>query len=315
MVTNIQLIFYHIVFICMNNHYVYIYLNPLKSGYWKYLDFEFNFQPFYVGIGVGKRCYEHLTKKSLNSGVNNHKNNTIKKILNSNKKPIIIKLFEDINICDARNIEDSIIKHFGRKSIEMGLLTNIAISNITPVNSIGKNNIHKKDVYQYDLKGNLIKKWNCGLREIGRTLNVSYNNIADCCRGKSQKAYNSIWSYEYLGDKCDPYEHYSTKKRKKKIFVFDSAGMLIGEFKSIKDCCKEYNIDKSNISKYVNNKTHYNKKYYFSHDKKFNIPNSEHWIYNNVKYYKRIELQEKNQLNDYQYKKLIKLGKIKKEIN
>ena len=47
-----------------------------------------------------------------------------------------------------------------------------------------------KTVYQYDLEGNLVKKWN-SLKEI------PYNkgNISMCCNGKLKTAYGYKWSY------------------------------------------------------------------------------------------------------------------------
>ena len=36
-----------------------------------------------------------------------------------------------------------------------------------------------KKINQYDLKGNLIKKWN-SLKEAGETLNICKNNISSC---------------------------------------------------------------------------------------------------------------------------------------
>lgn len=47
-----------------------------------------------------------------------------------------------------------------------------------------------KPVYQYDLEGNLVKKWN-SLKEI------PYNNgnISMCCNGKIKTAYGFLWRY------------------------------------------------------------------------------------------------------------------------
>ena len=55
----------------------------------------------------------------------------------------------------------------------------------------------KYHVLQYDLQGNLIKKW-FNLREI--TLNTNYNKttIMYCCQGKLKTAYGYIWEYELI---------------------------------------------------------------------------------------------------------------------
>jgi hypothetical protein len=36
-------------------YYVYIILNPLKSGDFNYEEYHFDYEPFYVGNGKGKR--------------------------------------------------------------------------------------------------------------------------------------------------------------------------------------------------------------------------------------------------------------------
>ena len=49
-------------------------------------------------------------------------------------------------------------------------------------------------VNQYDLKGNLIKTWNC-MRDIQRELGFEHTNISRCCRNKQKTAYGFIWRY------------------------------------------------------------------------------------------------------------------------
>ena len=293
-------------------HYIYIYLNPLKSGNWSYKNFTFDYQPFYVGMGVGSRDKHHLTESSLNKNDNLLKNRTIRKILSQNVKPIILRLYENISIDNAKLIEDHIIFHFGRILVDGGILTNIAISSITPVNSMGKKNIHSKIVYEYNLNGQFKKKWDCGLREIGRTINKSYNNIADCCRGKSKRAYGSMWFYEYMGDNIESYTKYNNNCKFKKTYSFNKNNEMVREFNSLKDASIYYNIEPSYLKKCILHNNFYMKKFYFSFNPKFIVTNKNYWTYKNINYYKRSELQKINQLNDYQYKKLTKEGTIKK---
>lgn len=47
-------------------------------------------------------------------------------------------------------------------------------------------------IEQYDLNGNLIKKWNSA-KEVYNTLGYDFSRIRKCCNNKSYKAYNCIW--------------------------------------------------------------------------------------------------------------------------
>ena len=48
----------------MNEYYVYIYCDPRKKGEFKFegLEYIFNYEPFYVGMGKGYRFRRHTTK-------------------------------------------------------------------------------------------------------------------------------------------------------------------------------------------------------------------------------------------------------------
>lgn len=56
------------------------------------------------------------------------------------------------------------------------------------------NKISKYYVMQYDLDGNLIKKWN-NLREISLNTNYKRASISYCCRKKRKTAYGYKWEY------------------------------------------------------------------------------------------------------------------------
>ena len=62
-----------------------------------------------------------------------------------------------------------------------------------------KNGLRKpqktKRIIQLDEKNKFIRIWNSA-REAGNYLNISYNLIYECCRGKIKKAGNYIWKYE-----------------------------------------------------------------------------------------------------------------------
>ena len=54
--------------------------------------------------------------------------------------------------------------------------------------------LNTKSIYQYDLNGVLIKKWD-SVREASRELNVSHSNIVACLNGRQKTCKKSIWRY------------------------------------------------------------------------------------------------------------------------
>lgn len=100
--------------------YVYIYLNPFKKGVFKYGNYTFYEEPFYVGIGVKRRCYYHLCNFS-----NSHKSNTIKQIKKMGNVPTILKIKENLTRKSAELLEKKIIKLIGRWHLNKGPLTNL----------------------------------------------------------------------------------------------------------------------------------------------------------------------------------------------
>ena len=57
-----------------------------------------------------------------------------------------------------------------------------------------RNGKSSKNVLQFDKFGTLLKRWP-SVREIERSLGFNHSNIAACCRGKIETAYNYIWEY------------------------------------------------------------------------------------------------------------------------
>ena len=104
----------------MENFYIYIYLDPRKKGTYDYIDFKFDYEPFYVGKGSGYRYLKHLTDKSRNS----HKICRIKNIIDEGYKPIIIKLFENLEETESYKKEIEVIQKIGRRIDKTGPLTN-----------------------------------------------------------------------------------------------------------------------------------------------------------------------------------------------
>ena len=107
----------------MNHNYVYIYLDPRKTGNFIYDDLKFDNEPFYVGKGSGRRCTSHLRR--LNCKQNTFKTNKIKKIIKEGLTPIIIKFYTGLTENDSYRIESELIKKIGRYDLKNGPLTNL----------------------------------------------------------------------------------------------------------------------------------------------------------------------------------------------
>lgn len=58
----------------------------------------------------------------------------------------------------------------------------------------GKDSHNAKPVYQYDLEGNFIKKWDC-IHDAQRC-GFNHGNIISCCKGRLKHYKKYIWRYE-----------------------------------------------------------------------------------------------------------------------
>lgn len=56
-------------------------------------------------------------------------------------------------------------------------------------------NSNKKQVLQYDLKGNLIKEWE-SLKSIELELKYSHSAVGQCCRGNTKSSHGYVWKYK-----------------------------------------------------------------------------------------------------------------------
>jgi len=106
--------------------YIYVYLDSRKKGSYSYGEYHFEYEPFYVGKGIGDRYLSHL---KIANGSRKGKNNLIvtkiKSILNDGFEPIIIKIIEDLTKDNYDNYEKSIIKEIGKSCDNLGPLLNI----------------------------------------------------------------------------------------------------------------------------------------------------------------------------------------------
>ena len=112
-----------------NCFYTYIYLDPRKSGFYNYGNYVFECEPFYVGKGKNEQSKFHLKEAKYDVSnkwiYNLYKTNKIKKILQENLEPIILKVKENLSEQEAFELEIWLIWAIGRFNLKLGPLTNL----------------------------------------------------------------------------------------------------------------------------------------------------------------------------------------------
>lgn len=103
--------------------YVYAYLDPRKSGKYRYGECCFTNVPFYIGKGHGRRKLRHLS--DAKHGKRDHKHNIIKQILREGLEPIIIEVKSNLTEKESFDLEQYLISNIGRYDLKTGPLANL----------------------------------------------------------------------------------------------------------------------------------------------------------------------------------------------
>lgn len=152
-----------------SKYYVYAYLDPRKRGNYTYGEYNFEYEPFYIGKGTDNRYLKHLTETKADTS-NISKFRTISKILSNDLVPTIVKIKSGLLESEAYFLETQLIKLIGRKCDRTGCLTNIVIDAKPPSNykQLTKKTINK-----------IIKLYNDGwyLKHIGNELGLNENKV------------------------------------------------------------------------------------------------------------------------------------------
>lgn len=241
-----------------NIFYIYVYLDDRHPGQWNYNNiYTFDCQPFYVGKGKHHRMKGHLQPKSLCD--NSIKSNTINAIIRETGKiPTHYKIEEKLSFEEANELETKLIKHFGRRDIGTGILTNMTdggegFKNVVFTKEtrekmskakIGKisgtRNGKSKKVLQFDLEGNLIREWDY-LTQITEETGMSFKTISNCCRGITKSSLGFIWKYN-----GSAYERQSiipeAKDKRKIIYQYSSEGDFIKSYESVSSAKRQTGI-------------------------------------------------------------------------
>lgn len=106
--------------------YVYVYLDPRKPGKYVYGEFEFEYEPFYVGKGHGIRSNHHLYEGAIKNNKNRSFVNKIKKIQRiCNYNPFVLIYKDRLDENSAFGLEISMITTIGRNDLNSGPLCNL----------------------------------------------------------------------------------------------------------------------------------------------------------------------------------------------
>lgn len=193
----------------MNEYYVYGYLDPRKPGKYKYYDYEFNHEPFYIGKGKNSRILRHLK----NNNRNKIKLNKIDKIRKEGFEPIIVKIVKNLTNEESLKIEKILIEKIGRYIKGEGPLTNYTKGGETYLGYKHKEDYLitlKKPVIKYDIHGNEIERYE-SVDEAGIKNNAYPQTISQVCSGKI-KIFKNKYIFLYEGD------GFKERKRNKKEY-------------------------------------------------------------------------------------------------
>lgn len=227
-------------------NYIYIYLNPFKKGEYSYPNgLSFEYEPFYVGVGVNNRYKMHIYECNLKKDTK--KASTIKEIKNRGKLPIIEKVYENLTTNEATSLEIDTIREIGRLDLEKGPLTNLTNGG----DSVGYKH-KKKDLLKsftpilcYDTNMELIEEYS-SISEASNNLNINRSNISQCCRYLINVTHNK-YIFRYKDQKKDSF-YYTNKNEIYRIVRIDYNGNK-KFYKRMRDASKETGISINSITK------------------------------------------------------------------
>ena len=114
---------------------------------------------------------------------------------------------------------------------------------------------YKKPIYQLDLNGKLVKKWNNIDQILSNYPNYKVKTINNCIYGKKKSAYGSIWSRTISIPKLKIRKSQTKSnkpKKQKAVCRYDTKGNFIEKFSSTSDALKTGLYTQSGISSCIN---------------------------------------------------------------
>ena len=249
----------------MNRYYVYAFLDKSKPGKFKYENFEFDFEPFYIGKGTGDRIYHSQFDK-----YNSFKSNKIKSLIKKNCNFMSVKIFDNLSEGESFENEKYLIKIIGRRDYNLGPLTNLTDGGDGRTNIIVSEETKSKisetkksqnlhNPHNQETK-NKLRKINQGennpffgknhTEEVKeeQSLRVSGTNHPMWGKKHSEETIQKIRDRRNVAVDQDKMTQLS-KENSKSVLQFNLDGEFVKEFFSIKDAAIETGCSESIIGK------------------------------------------------------------------
>ncbi len=244
--------------------YIYAYLDPRKPGEFKFGNYIFEFEPFYIGKGktttVYNRMYRHLEfvkNRGIDLTNNQYKFNLIKQILDDNLEPLIIKVEENLTEENAFNLEKLLIEIIGTRINLKGSLVNI--SNGGDGGDTFTNNPNKEEIREkrrHLMAGSNNPRYGIKLeetpshkaKEAGCHWNKGFKHSSETKRKQSEKRQGSKNSRAF------------------KVYKYDINLNLIAEYDYAKNCAEENEINYTQFISRIIDKQEY-RGYYYKREK------------------------------------------------
>jgi hypothetical protein len=246
------------------NYYVYIYLNLLNPGMFKYQDLEFEYEPIYIGKGIDSRSHNHLTA-CLN--INDKKGykrlfyQKLRKIIKSGSTPKIIIYKNDLSEKEAFDLEISLISKIKRRITKEGPLCNNskggegASGTISPRYSICVYNNEGKILSVETSAKNCSIKYKVPLIAIYRHVNGTRKLPSNNCRfrKKSDNIKKLCNNEEIVINKKGKHSKISTLS--KIVYQYDKEGNFIKSYPNSNIASLELGINRSAIQNNLTNRS------------------------------------------------------------
>lgn len=260
------------------DYYVYALLDSSKIGNYIYGEYNFDYEPFYIGKGKGKRIKNTLYDNSP------FKKNKILKLKRNNIKVISIKLFDKLSNNEAIVKEKEIISIIGRRDLNKGPLVNTTDGGDGRLNSkhskqvrekISKNRKGKAIGWKHSIETlKLMSENQSGEKNgfYGKKHNLMNKKLqSDRVSGLSHPMFGKTHSkktIDYLIKHRE--ENVSNEKIKescqkfnKRVLMYSLDFNLINEFQSVKEASNQTNINESIISKCCRGDIKHPTRYFF----------------------------------------------------